>query len=152
MMAMAQENLLNGQGVFIKLQEVGNQSLSTSGIEQIIPSLRFQVGGKPVLPYPSFYRDRVFTNDRDPCFHNSSKTSQLTLGDFDFHLIEKISHLLHGNFIFAGYFLSQGTGNFSIFGCFFQLGGNFFLFQDPILLWRVPSPLLREKGDGGENS
>jgi hypothetical protein len=81
----------------------------------------------------------------------NSKTSQLALGDFDFHLIEKISHLVHGNFIFAGDFLSHGTGNFSILGCFLQLGGNFFLFQDPILLWRVSSPLLRKEGDGGKN-
>ncbi len=66
--------------------------------------------------------------------------------NLDLHLVEKISHLLHGNFIVNGDFLRQSAGNLPILGRFIQLGGNFFLLQDSNPpLEPFPSPLREKK-------
>ena len=53
--------------------------------------------------------------------------------DLDLHLIENISHLLHGNFIFDSDFLRHGAWYLTILACFLEQDDNFFFFQNSIL-------------------
>jgi hypothetical protein len=47
------------------------------------------------------------------------KTAQLTLADFDLHLIQDLPHLLIRNSKIFTNFEAQGTGEFSVF-CFLK--------------------------------
>ncbi len=71
-MAMAEEDLLNGERVLVKLQEVGNQSLPSAGVKQKITPLSLEVSRKTMFPDSAPGGNRIFTNDCDPTGQKSS--------------------------------------------------------------------------------
>jgi len=77
-MAMAQEDFLNGQGILVKGEEVGDQCFSASGVKKKIPPLRLQVSRKPVLSQPALSRHRVFADDGYPTLHIEKQLSAIS--------------------------------------------------------------------------
>jgi|APFre7841882724_1041349.scaffolds.fasta_scaffold180658_1 hypothetical protein len=57
------------------------------------------------------------------------KASQLALRDLNLQAVQKLAHLLVGDFILSGDFHGQGAGDLPVLGCFPNFHADFFLFH-----------------------
>jgi len=64
------------------------------------------------------------------------KASQLALANLNFHLIEKVPHFFHRDFVLNSDLLGHGAGNLTFPSGLFELGDDLFVFQWPTLLPR----------------
>jgi hypothetical protein len=77
---------------------------------------------------PTLRNDEVAAQRRRWTFYETIflKASQLAMGNLDLQTIQKLAHLLVGDFILRGDFHGQGAGDFPVLGRFPNFHADFF--------------------------